>query len=498
PYNQSAKIAKEATISFAGMTFGQVIRYIFTALLARLVGAEFLGIYSIANSLTKLFEVFGKAGLDTGILRFVSMQDKDTQKDSIRDNIQSAIKMSSILSLILMALQLGMAGWIVNSFYRGNSNLTFTLFIFAFSIPFSSFVLVAGSATQGFKLLKYKVFVAQMLVPFVLLASMVFCYFVFDEKYIISIPILFSSVIGAIVIFYFLRKISKIRLHSIFSAKINPQLLKFSIPLLFMTILGTLMHWTDILMIGYFMDEKSVGLYMPAVRTAGLIRSVMLAFMSIFSPMISELNAKSDYKGMVNMYNLVVRWILSLAIPISIIFILYSTKVMLLFGGQFKAGADALVILTCAALIQSLLGSGGSVLTMTGHTKINLVNSILITTLNIVLNFVLIPKYGIYGAAYATLISFIGIGLIRTVEIQVLERINPFSLKLFKPIIAGLGACGAGIFIRPMLMSYHTIITLLIASIAIFIPFYIILWILKFDDDDKSILAGLLMIKRKG
>ncbi len=71
-YTPAQKLAKESSISFSGMSFGQFMRYVYTALLARWVGAEYLGIYSIANAVTRISETIGKMGLDTGVLRFVS------------------------------------------------------------------------------------------------------------------------------------------------------------------------------------------------------------------------------------------------------------------------------------------------------------------------------------------------------------------------------------------------------------------------------------------
>ena len=89
--NTNIKIAKESAISFSGMVAGQVLRYIFTTLLARWVGGELLGIYSIANAVTRIFEVVGKLGLDQGVLRAVSRAKNQADKQSV---IFSALKMS--------------------------------------------------------------------------------------------------------------------------------------------------------------------------------------------------------------------------------------------------------------------------------------------------------------------------------------------------------------------------------------------------------------------
>ena len=70
--NIAKKIGKESSITFVGLLYGNLNRYLYTALLARWVGPEFLGIYSIANSIMLISEVFAKMGLETGIMRFIS------------------------------------------------------------------------------------------------------------------------------------------------------------------------------------------------------------------------------------------------------------------------------------------------------------------------------------------------------------------------------------------------------------------------------------------
>jgi|TARA_B100002003_G_C14093343_1_gene525843 O-antigen/teichoic acid export membrane protein len=219
--------------------------------------------------------------------------------------------------------------------------------------------------------------------------------------------------------------------------------------------------------------------------------------MGIFAPMMAELNRKSDVFEMGKLYKLIVRWIISLSIPIAIIMILFSKKIMLLFGGNYVAASNALAILTLAAFIQTIFGGGGHTLTMTGFTKINMVNSIIAVLINIVLNITWIPLYGIMGAAYATLVSMAALGGLRLVEVQHYVKINPFSLKLLKPIIAGGGMFIILKMVKPTIMPMHTILSLLIVTAIGFLSFYLILWLLKFDDDDKEVWSGIRMITNK-
>jgi O-antigen/teichoic acid export membrane protein len=313
----------------------------------------------------------------------------------------------------------------------------------------------------------------------------------------VKYPLLISAVFSSFAAIIFLNKLTNIKISQIFSGVIDKELLRFSYPLMFVTILGTLMHWMDILMLGYFTDTTTVGLYHPAARTAGLLRTVLLAFMGIFAPMMSDYHRQGDVGEMGKLYKLIVRWIVSLSLPLAIIIIIYSKKIMLLFGVEYLSASNVLMVLTTAAFIQTLFGGGGQTLTMTGFTKVNLFNSIIVVLINITLNLLWIPQYGIIGAAYATLISMALLGLLRIVEVNHLIKITPFSLKLMKPIIAGVIMTAVLIYIKPVVLPLHTITSLIIITLVGLLSFFTMLWLLRFDADDRKIWSGIVMITNR-
>jgi len=479
------------------MGFGNIFRFLYTGLLARWVGVEFLGIYSLANAVTRLTEMFGKFGLDSGVLRYVSMRPVAEDQIQIRNDIRSALSMGFVFSLLVMVVQVLLSGWLVYSIFHGTPLLRTVIIINAFTLPFSVLTSIAASATQGFKLLKYKVFVTNIFVPVVLLMTMIVVYFLISSEMTIILPMAISAIAGFVAIFIFLKKLTHIRFSSLFPITYSHEILKFSYPLMFITIIGTFMHWLDIMMLGYFTDTSTVGLYHPATRAAGLLRIVLVAFMGIFTPMMSEYHRKNDLIKMNRLYKLVVRWIISLSLPFAIIMILYSKKVMLLFGVQYLSSADVLSILTLAAFIQSCTASGGSTLFMAGFSKVNLINSIVVLILNVILNFLWIPQFGIMGAAYATLVSMTVLAIMRLIEVKWIVKIQPFSIKMLKPFIAGSGMILVLYFIKPIVFSMHTILTLLITITVGLVTFLILLWMMKFDNDDKEIWTGISMLTNK-
>ncbi len=493
--NTASKIAKETTVTFSGLVYGNFNRYLYSALLARWVGAEFLGIYSLANAIMLISEVVAKMGLETGVMRFVSRLNPELDQEKIQKIIASALKMTTIFSLVIMVALIISSGAIVKNILNEPPLLKLVIIIFAIAIPFNALTLISAFATQGFKRLKYKILVTQFLNPTLLLTTMVICYWFISAESALMAPMLITGIIGFFVMLGVLKKVTGVSNNQIMKAKVDTSLFNFSYPLMFVTILQTFMHWMDILMLGYFTDATTVGLYHPAARTAGLLQALLLSFISIYAPMMAQFHREGDRKKMADTYKLVSRWLLMCAIPISAIFIIFPGKVMLLFGPEYLPSAKILGILTGATFIQAIFGAAGPTLSMSGHTKLVLWNTIGAFALNFGLNIYLIPNYGIIGAAIATLTSLIVVGFARTIEVSVILKMNFFDRKVIKPIFAGIMVFTGLLLIKDFIMPFHTLITLLSAGIFSVGSFGLIMWILKIEDEDLDFFKGLSVLK---
>ena len=113
-----------------------------------------------------------------------------------------------------------------------------------------------------------------------------------------------------------------------------------------------------------------------------------------------------------------------------------------LFGPEFSAGFMTMVILAMSQVVYGAMGSGDTVLIMSGRPYLNLFNTILVVIVNFALNMWLIPNLGILGAALGTLISFALLTLIRLAEVYHLYRIHPLTWRMSKPLVAAVLAFG--------------------------------------------------------
>ena len=428
-------------------------------------------------------------------MRFVSRLNPDSDSEKIQTLIASTLKMTVTFSLVIMIGLIISSEFIVTQILNEPPLLILVIIVFAIAIPFNALTLVSAFATQGYKRLKYKTLVTQFVNPTLLLVSMVVCYWFVSAESAVMAPLLITGIVGFFVMISVLKRVSGVSNDQIVKSKFDTSLLKYSYPLMFVTILQTFMHWMDILMLGYFTDATTVGLYHPAARTAGLLQALLLSFISIYAPMMAQFHGEGDRKKMDHTYKLVSRWLLICAIPISAVFIIFPGKVLLLFGQEYLPSAKILIILTGATFIQAVLGAAGPALSMSGHTKLVLWNTIGAFALNFGLNIYFIPKHGIIGAAIATLISLAILGFVRIIEVRIILKMNFLDRKMVKPILAGILVFTGLYCLKEIIMPFHTLITLIFAGIFSVGIFGIILWVLKIETEDLDFFKGLKVLK---
>ena len=506
PSNQKT-ILSEAFLSFSGMTLGSVFRYIFSIVMARFLGAQMLGIYSLGNALTRIAEIFALMGLDNGVLRFVSRDPEN--KENVKNSIYSSLKFGYLSSIITSIILFFCAESIVNNFLNEDKFLIIVIKIFALSLPFSVLTLISSSATQAFKILKYKIFVNQIVNPLTLLIAFLTSNYLFGPELSILIPTILSAVVGLVFITKFLRNFTEINFNHLIKSDINKEILRFSIPLMFVSAIGIIMHWVDILMLGILSSVDDVGMYHPIDRTAGLVRMILFAFAGIFAPIFSENYFKKNVAGMKESYQSSSKYILMFSLPVFIFLFVFASPMLLLFGSDFQnadisllfglefQNADVLKILLTGIFIQTIFGLGSSTLSMSGNTKYNLFNVLITLFINIFLNYMLIPDYKILGAALSTTIALFILSILRFTENIVLMNLNLFSIRLLKPVLSGiitfliinyLMTVFSNLFMLESV--FNLIVYLLTNFIIVCLIYFFIYYLMGFDKEDQDLISS--------
>ena len=136
-------------------------------------------------------------------------------------------------------------------------------------------------------------------------------------------------------------------------------------------------------------------------------------------------------------YKSTTKWVFMLNIILFSIFVLFPKEIItILFGTEYSIAAPALVILSMGLFLNYSFILTNYIPTVANRTKLELLNISSGAILNIILNIILIPKYGIMGAAVATSISFLLTSILYFIEGLWIIKINPLKFNYLKIIIS--------------------------------------------------------------
>ena len=200
--------------------------------------------------------------------------------------------------------------------------------------------------------------------------------------------------------------------------------LKAAMPMLLIGGMYVINGQTDSVMLGILKNKESVGIYKVANQGAGLISFVEIAFATSLSSVFATLFATGDIARLKRAVKQSCRATFLLSLGLAVGLAVLSHWYLLAFDPEALAGRAALFILMGGQLVNAFTGATAMLLIMTGHERDTAMGVSASAVVNVVLNAVLIPLYGINGAAIATAISTVLWNIILVV----------FTYKRFKVI----------------------------------------------------------------
>ncbi len=163
---------------------------------------------------------------------------------------------------------------------------------------------------------------------------------------------------------------------------------------------------TGVLMLGIFRLEAEVGYYAIAVKLATLTAFILNAVNSMAGPKFSELFYSDKMDELFHVAKKSAKLIFWTTVPILFLLIFLGKKVIfLLYGADFTVAYWPMVLLILGQFINSISGATGLFMNMTGNQNIFRNFVFIAALINIGLNILLTPAYGLYGAATAGMVS---------------------------------------------------------------------------------------------
>lgn len=164
-------------------------------------------------------------------------------------------------------------------------------------------------------------------------------------------------------------------------------------------------HRTDTIMLGLITGAEAVGIYTVANRAAQVILLVQTAVNAALAPTIAALHAAGKMSRLQAVVTASARLVLLVSFSMALALALFGRPFLSLFGPEFLDAYPTLLILVAGCVVNTAAGSVSLLLVMTNYEREAAVGIGIGVVLSVLLNALLIPPWGVEGAALATSIS---------------------------------------------------------------------------------------------
>ena len=377
--------------------------YIFSLLIAKLYGASALGSFVLAQTMLLMVTIIAKLGFDTLSVKYISKNYKENNIQKIRSIYTVILKLVVVWSIILSILLFFLSDYIAVLIGKPEMKKLYQIASIGI-LPFS-LLLIHSESFRGLKNIIYYSIFRNMSTPFI--ASIILLLFYYFNMNTFEYPLysyILSIIILSVISFILWNKKIPYPTNKNKDIKIKPLLFE-SLPMMLTSSMSYILNWTSILILAYYRPEWEIGVYNIAMKVSLLTGISLFAINSIAAPKFAEMYRKESMEEFKNIITQSTRLIFLSSFPFLLLFLIFPNFFLSLFGDEFIYGKWALIFLTIGQFINAISGSVGYILQMTGNQKIFQYIMISSTIINIILNLILVPKYGINGAAISSLIS---------------------------------------------------------------------------------------------
>jgi len=440
PKDYARRLVKGSSIIFAALVVAGIFGLVLRMFLARSLSVFDYGMFYLIFALVSFLVIFRDLGLNLALTKFIPEFILKKQFGKVKSSIVITILFQMLFALPI-TLVLFFFSDQISVAIAGTASASIIVKILGIWFFAMIFFHVFRSAFQG---LQDPVPYATMEVFYILLTFLlvVFSVRIFHLgvsgvalAYLISVPILLTTWLG----------ITWKRHPQIFKEKVHiekpiiKKMFRFALPVFIGGIGGIILGHMDTIMIGVFHTPTEVGLYQVAQPITFLILYFPAALGVVLLPITSEIWARREKRLLGQALHPILKFSAMIIIPAVFVLIAFPDVVLRsVFGPSYVLAAMTLQILTAAMIASTLFAILQSI--AAGIGKPIIITEVVgaMACLNFIVNLVLIPLYGIVGAAVATFISsLVGLFLLHYLLRKFVRFTAPIS-SLSKTIVAGL------------------------------------------------------------
>jgi O-antigen/teichoic acid export membrane protein len=494
------QIFRQSTVFFLGTLFTMGAGYFVKVYVARVLGAEQLGVYALGMTLVSLVQMAGTLGLHGTAPRFVSVYNATGKFDELRGYLTRCTGAIVLLNLMWsIGLVLG-GGWIARKLYHAPDLAPY--------IPLFAVLAVLGAVNvfycqvlAGFKDVAKRTVITNFVgSPLVIVLTVILLALGTGMWGYLGAQIASSVVVVALLVAAAWKATPRAaRLSWTAVAPLSHDVKSMALAFLGMGVLEFLVSQADKILLGFYLNPRIVGIYVLASTLSAFIPIILQSVNQIFAPVIADLHAQERRDVLQKLFQTLTKWVIGLTFPLACVMIAFAARLMRIFGPDFESGWPVLVIGAVGQLVNCGVGSVGYLLLMSGNQKRLIKVQFAMTFVSVVTNITLIPTLGLVGAALASAGVNVGGNLWNLYEVRKALGISPYNRSYFALLIPGVFATMTVLLVRHLTGSstnpWFVVVLSLVLGYSVFGGLAVAF---AFDQDDRMFARSVWSQLRSG
>jgi len=405
-----------------------------------LFGAAGYGIYAPALMMLEIPTRAGVCAMDYGLMRQIPIHRARGEASLEASAVGSALRVTFLAGLFLAVLIRGVT-WGLAAALKSSmaTSILDVLGILGFSLPFVLETVALASLALATQTARGNFWIRGVLEPACSLAGLLIAaVFWRDVEGLawMQVAAAAATCTGATLVtagLYGRRRLIDAVLH----APHHRAMERFALPLTVSELLSALWQYLQALVLPIWVgNPETLGVYFGAEYFARLVNTVRYPFDTIVAPLISEAHAVGDRGQVQSALTQLSRWVLILVLPVVLLFCCFPHAVLAIAGRDFAGGSVFLVAFAAAMGLNASFGLSGWVVSMTGRSRVTLMNNAIAVAVNLSLSLLLIPRFGAVGALASTITTMLSVRVLENAEAWGLERVHLFQPAFLKPFLA--------------------------------------------------------------
>lgn len=411
-----SKIVRGSAIIFAGNIIFRIGGYIYTFLMATLLGPAQYGLLGITLPFQGIFQTLASGGLPPAIAKYVAEYETLNEHDMARQTIYTSLKIMVFLGFLMGFIMIFIAApWLAYN-YLGKPEALIPLQIVGFITPFSVIVGAFRGAFQGVYKMEYILYtraVEQLVMILFATFAVLIGLSVVGALWGTVLGFALASVAAVLIFKYRMAKYipeptGNFEFTFKMELRLATKLVKFAVPVIITAIAEMLIYNVCTLVMGRYLTTTDVGYFAVVDSIARLPLMISISLATSILPAASEAFATRDRDTLQNYLSLSYRYALLFVIPMCIGIACFAIPILRIFyftNSAYTNGAMALAILAIGMTFYSVFSISTSVVQGIGNPRIPmyiLCFGVVVTT---VCNIFMVPAYGIAGGSLATTIA---------------------------------------------------------------------------------------------